>query len=80
MGGNENYIKSGPPYLIFLHPALGPLWEVSRQKVISDTSCFLRWLFSGAVVIVCVCVCVCVVLCCVVCVYIYIHTHPPFNY
>ncbi|KNA24035.1 hypothetical protein SOVF_019800 [Spinacia oleracea] len=32
VGGNENYIKSGPPYLIFLHPALGPLWEVSRQK------------------------------------------------
>ncbi|KAH9612052.1 hypothetical protein KSS87_005833 [Heliosperma pusillum] len=32
VGGNENYIDSGPPYLIFLHPALGPLWEVSRQK------------------------------------------------
>ncbi|KAL2903158.1 UTP--glucose-1-phosphate uridylyltransferase 3 chloroplastic [Bienertia sinuspersici] len=32
VGGNENYVKSGPPYLIFLHPALGPLWEVSRQK------------------------------------------------
>ncbi|XP_074287197.1 UTP--glucose-1-phosphate uridylyltransferase 3, chloroplastic isoform X2 [Silene latifolia] len=32
VGGNENYIESGPPYLIFLHPALGPLWEVSRQK------------------------------------------------
>ncbi|XP_021732516.1 UTP--glucose-1-phosphate uridylyltransferase 3, chloroplastic-like [Chenopodium quinoa] len=32
VGGNENYINSGPPYLIFLHPALGPLWEVSRQK------------------------------------------------
>ncbi|XP_057523230.1 UTP--glucose-1-phosphate uridylyltransferase 3, chloroplastic [Amaranthus tricolor] len=29
---NEIYIESGPPYLIFLHPALGPLWEVSRQK------------------------------------------------
>ncbi|KAL2939742.1 UTP--glucose-1-phosphate uridylyltransferase 3 chloroplastic [Bienertia sinuspersici] len=33
VGGNENYVKSGPPYLIFLHPALGPLWEVSRQKL-----------------------------------------------
>lgn len=30
---NEIYLESGPPYLIFLHPALGPLWEVSRQKV-----------------------------------------------
>lgn len=29
---NEKYINSGPPYLIFLHPALGPLWEVTRQK------------------------------------------------
>ncbi|KAI8010357.1 hypothetical protein LOK49_LG06G01009 [Camellia lanceoleosa] len=31
--GNEKYVDSGPPYLIFLHPALGPLWEVTRQKV-----------------------------------------------
>lgn len=31
--GNEKYIDSGPPFLILLHPALGPLWEVSRQKV-----------------------------------------------
>ncbi|KAL3837765.1 hypothetical protein ACJIZ3_022356 [Penstemon smallii] len=30
--GNEKYINSGPPYLILLHPALGPLWEVTRQK------------------------------------------------
>ncbi|XP_030446989.1 UTP--glucose-1-phosphate uridylyltransferase 3, chloroplastic [Syzygium oleosum] len=30
--GNEKYIDSGPPFLILLHPALGPLWEVSRQK------------------------------------------------
>ncbi|XP_062092454.1 UTP--glucose-1-phosphate uridylyltransferase 3, chloroplastic isoform X2 [Humulus lupulus] len=29
--GNEKYI-SGPPFLILLHPALGPLWEVTRQK------------------------------------------------
>ncbi|KAL8137487.1 hypothetical protein V2J09_003488 [Rumex salicifolius] len=32
IGGNNEYIESGPPYLIFLHPALGPLWEVTRQK------------------------------------------------
>ncbi|KAI8004688.1 hypothetical protein LOK49_LG08G00689 [Camellia lanceoleosa] len=31
--GNDKYVDSGPPYLIFLHPALGPLWEVTRQKV-----------------------------------------------
>lgn len=30
--GNDKYADSGPPYLIFLHPALGPLWEVTRQK------------------------------------------------
>ncbi|KAF6164905.1 hypothetical protein GIB67_017108 [Kingdonia uniflora] len=29
---NENYFNSGPPFLILLHPALGPLWEVTRQK------------------------------------------------
>lgn len=32
VGDNEQYIESGPPYLILLHPALGPLWEVARQK------------------------------------------------
>lgn len=31
--GNDKYVDSGPPFLIFLHPALGPLWEVPRQKV-----------------------------------------------
>ncbi|KAM3375870.1 UTP-glucose-1-phosphate uridylyltransferase 3, chloroplastic isoform X2 [Capsicum galapagoense] len=30
--GNEMYVDSGPPFLILLHPALGPLWEVTRQK------------------------------------------------
>ncbi|KAL4620819.1 hypothetical protein ACB092_06G183700 [Castanea dentata] len=30
--GNDEYVDSGPPFLILLHPALGPLWEVSRQK------------------------------------------------
>ncbi|KAG6578459.1 UTP--glucose-1-phosphate uridylyltransferase 3, chloroplastic, partial [Cucurbita argyrosperma subsp. sororia] len=29
---NDMYVDSGPPYLILLHPALGPLWEVARQK------------------------------------------------
>ncbi|KAL4576122.1 hypothetical protein LXL04_012211 [Taraxacum kok-saghyz] len=29
---NDKYANSGPPYLILLHPALGPLWEVTRQK------------------------------------------------
>ncbi|CAM8895571.1 unnamed protein product [Rhodiola kirilowii] len=29
---NSNYANSGPPYLIFLHPALGPLWDVTTQK------------------------------------------------
>ncbi|XP_073224587.1 UTP--glucose-1-phosphate uridylyltransferase 3, chloroplastic isoform X2 [Cicer arietinum] len=29
---DQNYVDSGPPFLILLHPALGPLWEVTRQK------------------------------------------------
>lgn len=35
IGSNDVYADSGPPYLILLHPALGPLWEVTRQKVSS---------------------------------------------
>lgn len=35
---NDQYVNSGPPFLIFLHPALGPLWEVTRQKVHSQFS------------------------------------------
>ncbi|KAF3786957.1 hypothetical protein EJ110_NYTH24223 [Nymphaea thermarum] len=29
---NVHYLHSVPPFLILLHPALGPLWEVTRQK------------------------------------------------
>ncbi|MED6186045.1 UTP--glucose-1-phosphate uridylyltransferase 3, chloroplastic [Stylosanthes scabra] len=29
---NGNYVNLEPPFLILLHPALGPLWEVTRQK------------------------------------------------
>lgn len=29
---NNKYFNSGPPFIILLHPALGPLWEVTRQK------------------------------------------------
>ncbi|GAV90736.1 hypothetical protein CFOL_v3_34140 [Cephalotus follicularis] len=29
---NDRYVDCGPPYLILLHPALGPIWEVIRQK------------------------------------------------
>uniref|UniRef100_A0A2P2KTC8 Uncharacterized protein LOC105133562 isoform X1 n=1 Tax=Rhizophora mucronata TaxID=61149 RepID=A0A2P2KTC8_RHIMU len=32
IGNNDKYVGSGPSYLILLHPALGPLWEVTRQK------------------------------------------------
>lgn len=35
--GNGKYADSGPPYLIFLHPALGPLWEVTRQKFVGGS-------------------------------------------
>lgn len=44
--GNEEYVSSGPPYLILLHPALGPLWEVSRQKVIQISSTNLSYAIS----------------------------------
>ncbi|XP_039138801.1 uncharacterized protein LOC120276130 isoform X2 [Dioscorea cayenensis subsp. rotundata] len=30
---NTKYLQSGPPFLILLHPALGPLWEITRQKI-----------------------------------------------
>ncbi|KAK9124580.1 hypothetical protein Sjap_014182 [Stephania japonica] len=29
---NEKYFHTGPPFLLLLHPALGPIWEVARQK------------------------------------------------
>ncbi len=29
----EEYIKNGPSYRLFLHPALGPLWEIIEQKI-----------------------------------------------
>ncbi|XP_051121257.1 UTP--glucose-1-phosphate uridylyltransferase 3, chloroplastic [Andrographis paniculata] len=34
---NEEYVNSGPPYLILLHPALGPIWEVTRQKFLGGS-------------------------------------------
>ncbi|RLM98731.1 uncharacterized protein C2845_PM06G18930 [Panicum miliaceum] len=30
---NSEYLHSGPPFLIFLHPALGPFWDIIRQKL-----------------------------------------------
>ena len=33
MAGNHCYVDTGPPFIVFLHPALGPLWDVVRQKV-----------------------------------------------
>ncbi|XP_068669032.1 UTP--glucose-1-phosphate uridylyltransferase 3, chloroplastic-like [Aristolochia californica] len=32
IGDNSKYLNTGPTFIILLHPALGPLWEVSRQK------------------------------------------------
>ncbi|KAG9453564.1 hypothetical protein H6P81_006468 [Aristolochia fimbriata] len=32
IGDNSKYLNTGPPFVILLHPALGPVWEVSRQK------------------------------------------------
>lgn len=36
---NDKYLNSGPPFLILLHPALGPLWEVTRQKFYGGSIC-----------------------------------------
>ncbi|KAJ7194900.1 hypothetical protein O6H91_Y513800 [Diphasiastrum complanatum] len=33
MEGKHCYIESGPPFLIYLHPGLGPLWEIVHQKI-----------------------------------------------
>jgi hypothetical protein len=33
MLGNHCYVDNGPPFIGLLHPALGPLWDVVRQKV-----------------------------------------------
>lgn len=29
----EEYVRNGPSYRIFLHPALGPLWKIMGQKI-----------------------------------------------
>ncbi|GJM88851.1 hypothetical protein PR202_ga05423 [Eleusine coracana subsp. coracana] len=34
---NSEYLHSGPPFLIFLHPALGPFWDIIRQKFIGGS-------------------------------------------
>ncbi|XP_062179891.1 UTP--glucose-1-phosphate uridylyltransferase 3, chloroplastic isoform X2 [Phragmites australis] len=34
---NSEYLCSGPPFLVFLHPALGPFWDIIRQKFIGGS-------------------------------------------
>ncbi|XP_073009831.1 UTP--glucose-1-phosphate uridylyltransferase 3, chloroplastic [Typha latifolia] len=34
---NINYFNCAPPFLIFLHPALGPLWEITKQKFLGGS-------------------------------------------
>ncbi|CAL4901230.1 unnamed protein product [Urochloa decumbens] len=34
---NSEYLHSGPPFLIFLHPALGPFWDIMRQKFVGGS-------------------------------------------
>lgn len=29
----EEYLSKGPSFLVWMHPALGPLWRVTRQKI-----------------------------------------------
>ncbi|RZB50331.1 UTP--glucose-1-phosphate uridylyltransferase 3, chloroplastic isoform B [Glycine soja] len=53
---NENYVDSGPPFLILLHPALGPLWEVTKQKVALFIMLFFSSYSSIVVIFAFVCV------------------------
>ncbi|CAN6350728.1 unnamed protein product [Urochloa humidicola] len=34
---NSEYLHSGPPFLIFLHPALGPFWDIIHQKFVGGS-------------------------------------------
>uniref|UniRef100_A0A0D9WHI9 UGP3-like C-terminal hexapeptide repeats domain-containing protein n=1 Tax=Leersia perrieri TaxID=77586 RepID=A0A0D9WHI9_9ORYZ len=34
---NSEYLRSGPPFLIFLHPGLGPFWDIIRQKFVGGS-------------------------------------------
>ncbi|XP_044977828.1 UTP--glucose-1-phosphate uridylyltransferase 3, chloroplastic [Hordeum vulgare subsp. vulgare] len=34
---NNEYLHSGLPFLIFLHPALGPFWDIVKQKFIGGS-------------------------------------------
>lgn len=33
MESNHCYVDTAPPFAVFFHPALGPLWNVIRQKI-----------------------------------------------
>jgi hypothetical protein len=33
MCGGDEYLRRGPSYMVWLHPALGPLWDVIHQKI-----------------------------------------------
>ncbi|KAL3684030.1 hypothetical protein R1sor_002052 [Riccia sorocarpa] len=33
MEDHHRYVDSGPPFIVFIHPALGPLWTIVSQKV-----------------------------------------------
>jgi hypothetical protein len=33
MESNHCYVDSWPPFIVLLHPAMGPLWDITRQKV-----------------------------------------------
>ncbi|XBJ11011.1 hypothetical protein VPH35_015774 [Triticum aestivum] len=34
---NNEYLHSGLPFIIFLHPALGPFWDIVKQKFIGGS-------------------------------------------
>ncbi|KAH9535817.1 hypothetical protein CY35_17G073500 [Sphagnum magellanicum] len=33
MESNHCYVDSWPPFIVLLHPAMGPLWDITRQKI-----------------------------------------------
>ncbi|BFI29308.1 UTP---glucose-1-phosphate uridylyltransferase [Marchantia polymorpha subsp. ruderalis] len=33
MEDNHRYVDSGPPFIVLIHPSIGPLWDIVSQKI-----------------------------------------------
>eukprot|EP00897_Mesotaenium_endlicherianum_P008591 jgi/Mesen1/7760/ME000408S06868 len=43
MENNQCYLESGPPFIVLFNPALGPLWDVIRQKRVRFENAGVDW-------------------------------------